>query len=71
MADGSCRWRQTGSEIKVIALRVRPPGCSNQAQAPKSSWEQVHGNKGRKEGNHTCSSCLELIRWSIVVIIIS
>ena len=23
MADGSCRWRQTGSEIKVIALRVR------------------------------------------------
>ena len=22
MADGSCRWRQTGSELKVIALRV-------------------------------------------------
>jgi len=22
MADGSCRWRQTGSEVKVIALRV-------------------------------------------------
>ena len=24
MADGSCRWRQTGSEVKVIALRVPP-----------------------------------------------
>ena len=24
MADGSCRWRQTGSEVKVIALQVRP-----------------------------------------------
>ena len=23
MADGSCRWRQTGSEIKIIALKVR------------------------------------------------
>ena len=22
MADGSCRWRQTGSEVKVIALKV-------------------------------------------------
>ncbi|KAK9824173.1 hypothetical protein WJX72_008288 [[Myrmecia] bisecta] len=22
MADGSCRWRQTGSEVKIIALRV-------------------------------------------------
>lgn len=22
LADGSCRWRQTGSEIKVIALKV-------------------------------------------------
>ena len=24
MADGSCRWRQTGSEVKIIALRVPP-----------------------------------------------
>lgn len=24
MADGSCRWRQSGSEIKVIALKVCP-----------------------------------------------
>ena len=23
LADGSCRWRQSGSEIKVVALRVR------------------------------------------------
>lgn len=22
LADGSCRWRQTGSEVKVIALKV-------------------------------------------------
>lgn len=22
MSDGSCRWRQTGSEIKIIALQV-------------------------------------------------
>ena len=22
MADGSCRWRQSGSEVKVIALQV-------------------------------------------------
>lgn len=22
MADGSCRWRQTGGEVKVLALRV-------------------------------------------------
>ena len=30
MADGSCRWRQTGSEIKVIALkaRTRPSACT-------------------------------------------
>ena len=25
MSDGSCRWRQTGSEVKVIALKVRLP----------------------------------------------
>jgi len=24
LADGSCRWRQSGSEVKVIALRVLP-----------------------------------------------
>lgn len=24
LADGSCRWRQTGSEIKIIALQVPP-----------------------------------------------
>lgn len=23
LADGSCRWRQTGSEVKVVALKVR------------------------------------------------
>ena len=23
LADGSCRWRQSGSEVKVVALRVR------------------------------------------------
>ena len=23
LADGSCRWRQTGSEIKVICLKVK------------------------------------------------
>ncbi len=23
LADGSCRWRQTGSEVKVICLKVR------------------------------------------------
>lgn len=23
LADGSCRWRQTGSEVKVIALKVQ------------------------------------------------
>ena len=22
LADGSCRWRQSGSEVKVVALRV-------------------------------------------------
>jgi hypothetical protein len=22
LADGSCRWRQTGSEVKVLVLRV-------------------------------------------------
>ena len=22
LADGSCRWRQTGGEVKVLALRV-------------------------------------------------
>ncbi len=22
LADGSCRWRQTGSEVKIIALKV-------------------------------------------------
>ncbi len=25
LADGSCRWRQTGSEIKVICLKVHHP----------------------------------------------
>ena len=25
LADGSCRWRQTGSEIKVICLKVQLP----------------------------------------------
>ncbi|KDD73520.1 hypothetical protein H632_c2095p1 [Helicosporidium sp. ATCC 50920] len=24
LADGSCRWRQTGSEIKIVALKVPP-----------------------------------------------
>ncbi len=24
LTDGSCRWRQSGSEVKVIALRVLP-----------------------------------------------
>ena len=24
LADGSCRWRQTGGEVKVLALRVPP-----------------------------------------------
>ena len=23
-ADGSCRWRQTGSEVKIIALKASP-----------------------------------------------
>ena len=23
LANGSCRWRQSGSEVKVVALRVR------------------------------------------------
>ena len=26
LADGSCRWRQSGSEVKVVALRVGT-GC--------------------------------------------
>ena len=26
LADGSCRWRQTGSEIKIICLKVSPNG---------------------------------------------
>lgn len=24
-SDGSCRWRQTGSELKIIALQARTP----------------------------------------------
>ena len=30
-SDGSCRWRQTGSEVKVIALKVvyPPSRCSS------------------------------------------
>ena len=27
LADGSCRWRQSGSEVKVICLKVGPCAC--------------------------------------------
>ena len=32
LADGSCRWRQTGGEVKVVALRV-PPELPNRQLA--------------------------------------
>ena len=37
LADGSCRWRQTGSEIKVICLKVHPQECSALNMSPLGS----------------------------------
>lgn len=30
-SDGACRWRQTGGEVKLIALKVCFPGCSHRS----------------------------------------
>lgn len=47
LADGSCRWRQTSSEVKVIALQVRllpeasPPPCMQALLHQQCSYEGV------------------------------
>ena len=49
LADGSCRWRQTGSEIKIICLKVPldslayflSSGCNGCNGPPTQSWSQI------------------------------
>jgi hypothetical protein len=34
LADGSCRWRQTGSKIEIIALKASAPPLTFKTDAP-------------------------------------
>lgn len=46
LADGSCRWRQSGSEIKIIALRVPPDVATKMIEVKFEPYELRVTNKG-------------------------